>query len=327
MTARHANDPLRRPLPGTDLALFPLCLGTNVFGFTADETTAFRVLDTYVEAGGNVIDTADSYCCWLGTEGGESETIIGRWLASRRNRDQVIIATKVGQAPSRSNLRPATIRAAIDDSLRRLGTDYVDIYYAHEDHGDPLEPTIAAFDDLVRAGKTRYVAASNFNADRLTEALDLANESGRAPFVALSPRYNLMDRDDFERDLAGTTVGRGLGVLPWWSLACGYLTGKHRRGAAPVDTPRTAMVQDYINDRGERVLDVLRDVAVAHGVTSAAAALAWLAGRDGVVAPIASARSVDQLMDLLAMATLHLDDDEVRALDDVSTAASAVTAS
>ena len=308
-------DTVYRLLPGTDLRLFPLCLGGNVFGFTADEHSSFAVLDAYLEAGGNIIDTADSYCAWLGTEGGESETIIGRWLKSRKVRDQVLLATKVGQAPGRTDLRSGTIRSALEGSLQRLGVDHVDLYYAHEDHGDPLFETLAAFDDLVRQGKARYVAASNYSADRLIEALDLASASGLSPYLALQPLYNLMDRAAYEQDLAPVANARGFGVLPYWGLACGYLTGKYRTDGPEVEGPRTPMVEQYVNPRGEAVLAGLREIAAGHACRPAAVALAWLASRPSVVAPIASARTPQQLRDLLPMAGIRLTERELTQLD------------
>ena len=322
----HAPDPLRRRLPGTDLELFPLCLGGNVFGFTCDEEASFQVLDAYVAAGGNVIDTADSYCHWMGTDGGESETIIGDWMQTRGNRDDVVIATKVGQAPGRSDLKPATIRAAVEDSLRRLQTDRIDLYYAHEDHGDPLDETLEAFDALVQAGHVRHVAASNYSAARLGEALDLARERGWSPYVALQPQYNLMHRDEYEAELAPLCVEAGIGTLPWWGLACGYLTGKYRVGRTPFDSPRAGFVAEYIGAHGEAVLSALDAVAAAHEVTPAAVALAWLAARPGVVAPLASARTPEQLAELLPMATLRLNDDQTAALDAASDSGAAAAA-
>ncbi len=307
-----------RNLRGTGLALFPLCLGGNVFGFTADEAMSFAVLDAYAEAGGNIIDTADSYCHWIGSDGGESETIIGRWMRERSNRDEMIIATKVGQLPGQADLRAGTIRAAAHGSLRRLQTDRIDLYYAHEDHGDPTEETVEAFDALVRPGAVRYVAASNYRPARLREALDAATSSGLARYVALQPRYNLMDRAEYETDLAPLLAERGLGVLPWWGLASGYLTGKYRLGGPPVESARAGFVGQFLTQRGERVLSAQHAIATRHGVAEAAIALAWLRGRPGVIAPIASARTPEQLKELLPMATVRLGAEETAALDAAS---------
>lgn len=305
-------------LPGTDLDLFPLVLGGNVFGWSADEATSFAVLDAFVEAGGTMVDSADAYARWLGKGGGESETILGAWINARGNRDQVLVATKMGKLPPYDNLRPDSIRAACDDSLRRLGTDRIDLYYAHQDHlDDDLPAALEAFDGLVRAGKVRHVAASNFTATRLTEALDLQKANGWAPFVALQPHYNLVERDEYETEYADLCTERGIGTLPYFGLARGFLTGKYR-GDAQVDSVRAEGVTQYAHERGERVLSTLHDVADAHGVPMAAIALAWLRTRPAVVAPIASARTVEQLVDLLPMADVVLDSDEQSALDAAS---------
>lgn len=303
----------------TDLDVLPLNLGGNVFGWTADEQASSAVLDAFVEAGGSVVDTADVYSEWGdGHEGGESEATIGRWMAARGNRSDVVIATKVGKLSTRRGTSRAVVRSAIDDSLKRLGTDYVDLYYAHEDDQDtPLEETVAALGEVVADGKARYVAASNFSPERLDEALRIADELGVARFVALQPHYNLVHRGDYEGPLQELAVREGLGVLPYSSLASGFLTGKYRDGAA-VDSPRAGSAGRYLDDRGRRVLAVLDEVAAAHGTSVTAVSLAWLRVQPGVVAPIASARSVEQLPDLLAGARLELADDEVAALSDIS---------
>jgi len=308
---------MRTRIPGTDLDVFPLFLGGNVFGWSADEQTSFAVLDAYVEAGGNAIDTADTYSSWLGNGGGESETVLGTWLTSRGNRDDVIIATKVGKNPGFDNLRPETIRAGIEESLRRLRTDYVDLYYAHQDHEDDLEAALEAFDSLVKAGKVRHLAASNYTGARFAEALDLQQARGFSPYVALQPEYSLVERARYESEYADLCVQRGVGTLPYYSLARGYLTGKYRAGTV-VDSVRAKGAAAYVDERGERVLAALETVADAHAVTMPAVALAWLRTRPAVVAPIASARTAEQLADLLPMATLHLAADEIALLDDAS---------
>jgi aryl-alcohol dehydrogenase-like predicted oxidoreductase len=304
-----------RPVPGTELSTFPLCLGGNVFGWTADEPTSFAVLDAFVAAGGNMIDTADTYSSWQGTPGGESETIIGRWMRARGNRDSLVVATKVGKAPGLKNLRPETIRAAVEGSLRRLQTDRIDVYYAHQDHPDPLDETLEAFDSLVRAGKVRYVGASQFTPERIAESLDLAADKGWTPYAVVQPHYHLMHRDEYERDLAPLLLRREIGSFPYYGLARGFLTGKYRRGGPAVDSVRAAGALAYLDERGERVLAVLDDVAAAHGVTPAAVALGWLLTRPAVVAPIASARTPEQLADLLPLATLELTADDLARLD------------
>lgn len=309
---------MRTRLPGTDLDLFPLCLGGNVFGWSADEQTSFAVLDAYVAAGGNVIDTADAYAAWLGKGGGESETVIGAWMRARGNRDDLVIATKVGKTPGLDNLRPETIRTAAEASLRRLGTDRIDLYYAHQDHDDDMGAALEAFDGLVREGKVRHLAASNYPRERLVHALDLQAEHGWAPYAALQPEYNLVARSEYETQYADLCVERGIGTLPYFGLARGYLTGKYRTAGAEVESVRANGASAYVGPAGERVLDALEQIAGGHGVRPAAVALAWLRTRPAVVAPIASARTPEQLADLLPMATLDLAEDEVALLDEVS---------
>jgi aryl-alcohol dehydrogenase (NADP+) len=292
----------------TELDVFPLCLGANVFGWTADEAASFSVLDTYAEAGGNFIDTADLYA------GGESEKIIGRWLARRGRRDDIVIATKVGMTRDRGNLRAETIRAGAEDSLKSLGVDHIDLYYAHRDDlGTPIEETLGAFDDLVREGKVRYIAASNYEAPRLAAALKISDTEGLARYVALQPHYNLMERD-FEGDLADLCARENLGVLPYFGLAKGFLTGKYRPGGPEGDSPRSERAREYLNDRGVAVLGVLDEVAAAHDTSLGAVALAWLLAQPTVVAPIASARNTEQLADLLAIVDLKLTAGELERL-------------
>lgn len=300
----------------TDLDVLPLNLGGNVFGWTADEDASFAVLDAFTEGGGSFLDTADVYSQWVpGHEGGESEAVIGRWLAACGNRADVVVATKVGKLEGSLGTSRAVVREAIDGSLKRLGTDYVDLYYAHaDDQETPLEETVAALGEVVADGKARYVAASNFSAERLAEALRIADELGVARFVALQPHYNLVHRDEYEGPLAELAVREGLGVLPYSSLASGFLTGKYRDGAPAVDSPRAGGAARYLDDRGRRVLAALDEVAAAHGTSVTAVSLAWLRVQPGVVAPLASARSTAQLPDLLAGARLALADDELDAL-------------
>ena len=297
----------RRPLGTSDLQVAELCLGDNVFGWTADEPASFAVLDAYAAAGGNFIDTADAYSHWIpGNEGGESEAIIGKWMASRGNRDSMIIATKVAKLPTAAGLSPANIRAAADASLERLQTDRIDLYYAHEDDTSvPFEESLAAFDNLVKEGKVRYIAASNFTADRLTEALDVSAASGLASFVALQNHYNLMERNDYEQDLRPVVAARGLASLPYYGLARGFLTGKYRQGLT-VDSARAGGVAQYVNERGERVLAIVDAIAEQHSTTPAAVALAWLVAQPTVTCALASARTLEQLDGLLAMTAVRL---------------------
>jgi aryl-alcohol dehydrogenase (NADP+) len=304
----------------TDLDVSPLCLGGNPFGWTADEAASFAVLDAYAEAGGNFIDTADMYTYYkAGNSGGESETIIGRWLKARGYRDQMVIATKVGALPGLDNLAPQTIRRAAEDSLRRLGTDRIDLYFAHvDDPGTPLAETLAAFNGLVRAGTVRYIAASNFTAARLSESLRTSAREGLAAYVALQAEYNLVQREGYERDLAPTMTSAGLACLPYVALARGFLTGKYRPGGPAVDSPRADQARAHLNGNGPAVLAVLDEVAAAHRTTLPAVALAWLAAQPTVATPIAGARSPAQVADLLPFLTLRLTADEIALLDRAS---------
>jgi aryl-alcohol dehydrogenase-like predicted oxidoreductase len=302
-------------LPHTDLDVFPLCLGGNVFGWTASEEESFAVLDAYAGAGGNFIDTADVYAAWVpGNRGGESETIIGRWMASRGARNRTIVATKVGMLAGYEGLAPATIQRAAEASLRRLGVDRIDLYYAHrDDPKTPLEDTLTTFDRLVRDGKVRFVAASNYTAPRLSEALAISEREGFAGYVALQPHYNLVHRDDYEGALAAVCADAGLACLPYYALAKGFLTGKYRPGAS-VQSARAGAANAYLDERGTRLLGVLDDIAAAHQTTVAAVALAWLVAQPTVGAAIASARTVAQLEELVPMATVRLSAGEIARL-------------
>ncbi|GAA1188227.1 aldo/keto reductase [Pseudonocardia alaniniphila] len=304
---------------GSDLDVTRLCLGGNVFGWSADRHTSFAVLDAYVAAGGNFVDTADSYM-WRapGNSGGESETIIGEWLAARGNRDDMVIATKVGSWPERPGLSRANITAAVEDSLRRLQTDRIDLYYAHRDDPETAqEETLDAFDSLVRAGKVRAIGASNFTAERLRSALEISDRDGLTRYVALQPHYNLLERADFETSLAPLLAEQDLACLPYFGLAKGFLTGKYRPDTT-VESVRAEGAREYLDDRGLRVLAVLDEIAAGHNVPVAAVSLAWLADQPTVAAPIASARTTEQLADLLPMLELRLTDDELRLLRHVS---------
>lgn len=302
----------------SDLDVTRLCLGGNVFGWTADRDTSFAVLDAYVAAGGNFVDTADSYF-WRapGNSGGESEALIGEWIQARGNRDDVVIATKVGSWPERKGLSAKNIAAAADDSLRRLRTDHIDLYYAHRDDDTPQEETADAFDALVRAGKVRALGASNFTAERLRSALEISARDGLAPYVALQPHYNLMEREEYENALAPLVESEGLACMPYYALAKGFLTGKYRPDTR-VESERSEGALAYLDDRGRAVLAVLDEIAAGHRVPVAAVALAWLAEQPTVTAPIASARNPEQLAALLPMLRLQLTDDELRLLSHAS---------
>jgi aryl-alcohol dehydrogenase-like predicted oxidoreductase len=302
-------------LPGTDLTVSPLCLGGNVFGWTADESSSRAVLDRFHDATGatpSFVDTAESY------GDGTSERILGAWMADRGVRDQVVVATKASPGGKEHPLAASEIRAACERSLRNLQTDRIDLYYAHyDDETTPLEETLTAFDELVRAGKVRHVAASNYSPARLAEALETSERLGETRFVALQMHYNLMERDAFEGELRDVVTAHGLGTLPYYGLAKGFLTGKYRSGTR-VDSPRAARASEYVGEKGDRVLRAVRQVAQARGVPVAAVALRWLADQPTVVAPIASARDVEQLADLLPMQDLKLAGDELQALNDAS---------
>jgi aryl-alcohol dehydrogenase-like predicted oxidoreductase len=303
-------------ITGTDLDVFGLALGGNVFGWTADATQSEAVLDAYADAGGNFIDTADGYSTWVpGNSGGESETIIGDWLARRGRRDELVIATKVSRHPQARGLSRASIRRGAEASLRRLRTDHIDLYYAHYDDPEvPQEETAAAFDELVQEGKVRYLAASNFSTDRLRRALAIAEATGAARYVAIQPHYNLVHRGDVEGELAELVAQENLAVFPYYALASGFLTGKYRSAEATEGRARGPRVQAYLNERGRRVLAALDQVAAAHSASVTTVALAWLASRPGVLAPIASARTVGQLPDLMAVGNLKLTAQELAEL-------------
>jgi aryl-alcohol dehydrogenase-like predicted oxidoreductase len=290
-----------------------LCLGGNVFGWTADRDASFAVLDAYVASGGNFIDTADTY---MRPNMGTSETIIGEWMAARGNRDALVIATKVG---SDGGLSAANIAARVDGTLARLRTDRIDLYYAPTDDGSvPVEETVRAFDALVRAGKARNVAMSNTTGERLIESLDVAERERLAPYVWLQPHYNLVERERYEREFAQIVAARGLTVAPYYALASGFLTGKYRPGAADGDSPRAASASKYLDRRGAAVLAALDAVAAAYGVQPAAVAIAWLLAKPGIGAPIASARTPEQLASVLPGTTLRLSEDQVARLDEAS---------
>ena len=300
-------------LGNSDLDVSPLCLGGNVFGWTADEEQSFAVLDAFAAAGGNFVDTADVYSAWVpGHTGGESETIIGRWMAARGNRDQIVVATKVGHD---RDLRPAAIREGARRSLERLQTDHIDLYYMHNDDPDtPFEESLGALGELVRDGSVGWIGASNFTGERLGEALDVAEREGLPAIVALQNEYNLLTRS-YEDGPRAVAAARGVAAVPYYGLASGFLTGKYRPGGAAVDSPRADGAVAQLDRRGLAVLEALDAVAEAHATTQSAVALAWLAAQPTVAAPIASARTVEQLEGLLPFIGLELSADELARLD------------
>ncbi|HKP13276.1 MAG TPA: aldo/keto reductase, partial [Blastocatellia bacterium] len=301
----------KRRLGNSGLEIAPLAFGGNVFGWTADEPTSFNLLDAFVEAGLNLIDTADVYSRWVpGNQGGESETVIGNWLRRSGKRDRVIIATKAGMemAPDRKGLSKAHITRSVEDSLRRLQIDTIDLYQAHQDDPDtPLEETLDAFARLIEQGKVRAIGASNYTAARLAEALAVSREHGLPRYESLQPNYNLYDRADYERELEPFCLENGLGVISYFSLAKGFLSGKYRSEADLSKSPRGQGVKRYLDERGFRVLRALDEVAEQYRSTPARVALAWLIARPSITAPIASATSLEQLDDLIEATRLELD--------------------
>ena len=312
---------IKRKLGASGLEIAPLALGGNVFGWTADEPTSFRLLDAFLAAGFNFIDTADAYSLWVpGHQGGESETVIGNWLRRRHVRDQVIIATKVGveMAPGESGLSKAYILRAVERSLQRLNTEYIDLYQSHRDDPDtPIDETLEAYAQLIREGKVRVIGASNFNAARLAESRRVSSVGSLPRYESLQPWYNLYDREKFEGELADYCRGEGMGVIPYFSLASGFLTGKYRQESDLKGSPRAYRVKDMLNDRGKRILGALDRVSRELRATPAQVSLAWLLAK-GVTAPIASATSIEQLNELMSGVTLQLNRDAVTILDDAS---------
>lgn len=307
-------------IAGTDLDIFPLGLGGNTFGGNSDAKASEEVLDAFVAAGGNFIDTADQYAFWVpGNQGGESETILGAWMRKRGNRDRVLIATKVGGLPSRKGLAPDNIAAAAEDSLRRLQTDTIDLYYAHfDDVSQPIGSIAASFDALVRAGKVRHVAVSNMAPQRIEAWIAHAKDAGLAVPVALQPEYNLVRRRAYEQKVAPLAERHGLAVFPYFSLASGFLTGKYRTEKDLEGRARGEAVASYLNVDGLKVVDALHEIASDRGVAIATVALAWLLAKPTVTAPLASATSVAQLEELVAAPGLALGQEEVAALDAAS---------
>jgi aryl-alcohol dehydrogenase-like predicted oxidoreductase len=316
---------LMRSLGRTGMKVAALCLGGNTFGWTTDQKASEAVLDAYMEAGGNFIDTADIYSRWVpGNKGGESEVAMGTWMAARKNRHAVIVATKLGgpmgPGPNDTGLSRLHMVEAVEASLKRLQTDYIDLYQAHwDDRTTPLEETLRAFDDLVRQGKVRYIGASNHAAWRLTRALWESDRRGYVRYECLQPKYNLVIRDEYERELEPLCLEQNVGVIPYSSLASGFLSGKYRKGADKPATARAAGVEKiYMNDRGFRVLAAVEKVAAGAGATPAQVALSWLIHRPGITAPIASATSPAQLKELLGAIDLKLDAEATATLDQAS---------
>jgi aryl-alcohol dehydrogenase-like predicted oxidoreductase len=312
-----------RPLGNSELSTPALILGGNVFGWTADRKTSFAILDAFVAGGGLMVDTADSYSVWVpGHSGGESETIIGEWLTARGRRDDVLIATKVGgEVFGGRGLAPARITASVEGSLKRLRTDYIDLYYAHyDDPSTPIEDSLAVFDALVRSGKVRAIGVSNHTPDRLKEALDTSAARNLASYSVLQPEFNLVERQKFEGPLQTLCLERGLAAVPYFALASGFLSGKYRSIDDTANRARGGAVAHYLNDFGLGVLRAVETVAAEASATPAQVALAWLAAQPAVAAPIASATSVAQVEELLGSLRLTLTGDQLARLDEESRA-------
>ncbi|MBW3098412.1 aldo/keto reductase [Pseudohoeflea coraliihabitans] len=307
-----------RKLGNHGLQTAPLVFGGNVFGWTADKQTSFDLLDRLLDRGFATIDTADVYSAWAtGNSGGESEAILGEWLAARKSRNKVILMTKVAKKADRRGLSAANIETAIEDSLRRLRTDFVDVYFAHED--DPavrLEETLEAFGTLQKAGKVRSIGASNYSPDRIEAALATAKTNDLPAYEIIQPEYNLLDRDDFEGALAATVRAHKLDVVSYFSLASGFLSGKYRSREDVAGAAREGRVAEYFDARGSRVMTALRAIAADHRAAPAQVALAWLMAKDGVTAPIVSARSLDQLEEVQGAVQIELSERDIEQLDD-----------
>lgn len=311
----------KRRLGNSELEIAPFALGGNVFGWTIDEKTSFEVLDAFIDAGFNFIDTADSYSTWApGNKGGESETIIGNWMKSRNNRDKVLIATKVGSDMGQGkSLKKKYILEEVEASLKRLQVNQIDLYQSHwDDLSTPVEETLEAYQQLVKQGKVRVVGASNFTKERLGEALKASKEAGLPRYQTFQPRYNLYDRQEFEREYEQICLQEKLGVIPYYGLAMGFLSGKYRSQSDLSQSARGKGVQNYLTPRGMKILGALDTVAKRFDVTQATIALAWLIARPAITAPIASATSVQQLQQLVKAATIKLDDESIRELDTAS---------
>jgi aryl-alcohol dehydrogenase-like predicted oxidoreductase len=311
-----------RKLGGSGLEVSPICLGGNVFGWTADEPASFAILDAFVGAGFNFVDTADVYSRWApGHKGGESETVLGNWFKRSGNRKKVILATKVGieMTPEKKGLSKANILREVEESLQRLQTDYIDLYQSHiDDASVPLDETLGAYDQLIKQGKVRAIGASNYSAERLAEAVKVSKQNGLPRYECLQPHYNLYERAGYEKELEPVCEKEGIGVIPYFALASGFLTGKYRSEGDLAKGPRGQMVKKYLDDRGFRILAALDEVAGKLHSTPGKVAIAWLMARPSITAPIASATSVEQLKDLVAAANLQLDADSIGTLNQAS---------
>ena len=311
-----------RKLGKSDLSVGPLALGGNVFGWTADEAMSFKLLDGFVDSGLNLVDTADSYSTWVpGHVGGESETLIGKWFKRSGKRDKVILATKVASpmGEGKKGLSRKYILEEVEESLRRLQTDHIDLYQSHrDDPSTPVEETLGAYADLVKQGKVRYIGCSNFTSDRIEESLKASQEHGYPEYICLQPNYNLHDREDYEKNLEPTVVKHGLGVIPYFSLAAGFLTGKYKSKEEASKAARGGMVSKFFTERGMRILTALEKVAKDSNASPAQVSLAWLIARPSITAPIASATKPEQLHDIVGATKLQLSSGAIEELNRAS---------
>ncbi|MDF5731471.1 MAG: aldo/keto reductase [Rhizonema sp. PD38] len=312
----------KREIGRSGLEVSPICFGGNVFGWTLNEATSFEILDAFVADGGNFIDTADVYSTWVpGNQGGESETILGKWLKQRRNRDQVVIATKVGNdmGPKGKGLSRVHIIQGVEDSLQRLQTDYIDLYQSHtDDESTPLEETLETYSELVTQGKVRAIGASNYSAERLAQALQISQQHGYPRYESLQPLYNLCDRSDYEQNLEPLCQEQEIGVISYFSLASGFLSGKYRSEKDLSNSSRGGFVKKYLNERGFRILEAIDEVAKNYNTTPTQISLAWLMARHSVTAPIVSATKIEQLNEIIKAINLKLDPASIEKLDQAS---------
>jgi len=311
----------KRLIKNTDLEIAPINFGGNVFGWTLDEKESFNILNKFTEGGFNFIDTADTYSWWVNGKGGQSEEIIGKWMKERKNRQDIVLATKVGSETKEHgfDISKKHILKSVDESLKRLGTDHIDLYYTHfDDNKTPVEETLSAYDEIVRAGKVRYIAASNVSPDRLIESFDVAEKNNFPKYVALQPHYNLVEREKFETEYAPLVEKFGLSVFPYWSLASGFLTGKYRTEADFETTARGGGIKKYFDDKGKAVLAALDKVSEKHQSQPATVALAWLLANPLITAPIVSATSERQLQTIFDAPKLELDSEDLEILNQAS---------
>ncbi|UZT98443.1 aldo/keto reductase [Chryseobacterium fluminis] len=311
----------KRKIKNTDLSVAPINFGGNVFGWTLDEKASFEILDQFVDGGFNFIDTADTYSWWVNGKGGQSEEIIGKWMKSRANRDNLVIATKVGSETKEHgfDISRKHILKSVDESLQRLQTDHIDLYYTHfDDHTTPIEETLAAYDEIIKAGKVRYIAASNLSPERLQESFETAEKNNLPKYIALQPHYNLLEREKFEKNYALLVEKYDLSVFPYWSLAAGFLTGKYREESDLNQSQRGEGVRKYLNPKGQEVLKALDEISAKYSTKQASVALAWLLANPMITAPIVSATNASQLKTLFEAPEIKLSPEDIELLNSAS---------